>query len=105
MRSKLFFLFSSLALLSLLSACVSPYGGTFRFRGPGGLDQFSKEFHQCVVQSRGTSAGSLVTVNNGRQASDMPSCGELRLCLASKGYYQDPNGNIDAAPVAVRCMP
>lgn len=105
MKSKLIFLFSSFALLFLLSGCVSPYGGTFRFRGPGGIDQFSKEFHQCVVQSRGSGSGSLVTVNNGRQASDMPVCGELRLCLASKGYYQDPNGNIDAAPVAVRCSP
>ena len=92
MRSKLIFLFSSLALLFLLSGCASPYGGTFRFRGPGGLDQFSKEFHQCVGRQP-------------RVLSAMPICGELRLCLASKGYYQDPNGNIDAAPVAVRCSP
>jgi hypothetical protein len=92
MKSKLIFLTFPFAVLFLLSGCISPYGGTLRFRGPGGLEQFSKEFHQCVAESRAS-------------GTPLPICGELRLCMVAKGYYQDPNGHIDATPVAVRCEP
>lgn len=89
-------------VVSVLAGCA--FGGTYRFRGPGGLDQFAKEFNQCVIQSRG-SGNVTVNLGNARQGGDLPACGELRLCMASKGYYQDPNGNIDAQPVAVSCRP
>tara|TARA_R100000808_G_scaffold4441_2_gene14614 strand:+ start:3083 stop:3301 length:219 start_codon:yes stop_codon:yes gene_type:complete len=68
-----------------------PYGGTFKFSGPSGAtnQQFFKANSDCYAKVQ--------------PAVGPPQCGALMVCMAGKGYTQDPNGRFDGKPVAVRC--
>jgi starvation-inducible outer membrane lipoprotein len=93
----------------LLSACVAiPYGGTFRFEGPGTEQDFVNAYYACASQTPETlslSARFNPSVGAMISTSTAPSCSMLRLCLASRGYTQTSTGRFDSRTVAVRCNP
>lgn len=88
---------TTIVVVLLVTGCaLNPYGGTFKFSGPGDFQAFSKVFYQCVMQSSQRVGGVSFS-------QVLPSCGALRACLAASDYYQDPNGKIDGEPIAVKC--
>jgi hypothetical protein len=97
-----------LVCVFVLSGCAdmapAPYKGTYRFSGPGTFQEFAQVRYQCLQETKarvssgfanefGASAGSTVK----------PSCSAFAACLAAKGYYNDPNGNLDASSIIVDC--
>jgi len=88
-----------------LTACVSlPYGGTFRFDGPGTFQDFAQARYQCTQETSRRVSGAYVNQYGGSSSSNvMPSCSAFSACLAAKGYYRNPNGRLDASAIRVDC--
>jgi len=75
-------------------------------RGPGDLEDLAKVQYQCVQENRTAVSGGYANGYGAATSSQViASCSELRSCMAAHGYFQDPNGNIDATSIAVRCRP
>lgn len=85
---------------------LKPHGGTYKFRGPGDLQALAVEFNSCVNQTTPRAVTTVVLDDTPRSVGSYPDCGQLMLCLAAKGYHQDPQGNLDVEKLPrVKCRP
>ena len=83
---------------------LMPYSGTYRFSGPGTFQEFANTRYQCAQETARRVGGAYVNQYGGTSSSNViPSCSSFRACLAAKGYYADPNGNLDASSIRVEC--
>ena len=94
----------SLSLLSILSLAGCIHGGTYRFTGPGSFQDFATVRYQCLQETKTRTSGAFVNQYGGAASSDVtPSCTAFDACLASKGYYRNPNGTFDASSIPITC--
>lgn len=95
-------LFISTSII-LLVACI--HGGTLRFTGPGNMQQFAQARYQCIQETSVREGGAYVNQYGGASANRVVTkCSVFDACLASKGYYRDPAGNLDASSIPIQCQ-
>jgi hypothetical protein len=87
----------------MVSGCVAT---TPKYTGPGGMQEFAKVRYQCVQETSARVSGAAINQYGGASNSKViPSCSAFTACLASKGYYASPTGNLDpnAVGIGVTC--
>ena len=98
--------FSVLSLMTLVGCAQIPYGGTYRFDGPGTFQNFAQARYECAQETSQRVSGGFVNQYGGVASSRvMPSCSAFNACLAARGYYRNPNGRLDASSMVVSCSP
>jgi hypothetical protein len=101
---KYFLLIAVAVLLSSCGGMPAPYSGTYRFTGPGTFQDFANTRYQCAQETSRRVGGAYVNQYGGSSSTNViPSCSTFRACLAAKGYYPNPNGNLDASSIIVEC--
>lgn len=91
---------SSLAI----AGCDTPYGGHYRYEGPGNFQEFANARYECARVNQSYSSTAYVHGRLGTASGSVaPSCSVFNACLASKGYYLNPNGRLDASRIAISC--
>jgi hypothetical protein len=80
--------------LLFLAGCAVPYGGTYKFSGPGTFQDFAGAVSRCYRETQ-----AIAGIHN------MPQCGAVMACMAGRGYIQDKNGNHDVESISFRCSP
>jgi len=89
-----------LAMTVIVAGCAVPP----KFDGPGSFQDFANVRYQCIQEtSARTSSGSANQYGAYTTSAVMPSCSAFQACLASKGYYAQPNGKFDSASIPVKC--
>lgn len=94
------------ALITFSAGCaqVSQPRQTLRFSGPGEFQDFAKARYQCLQETKTVASGAFVNQFGGASATNVaPSCSSFDACLAAKGYYRNPNGNLDASSIPISC--
>ena len=86
------------ALGALLSGCA--YGGTDHYAGPGSSQDFANARYQCYASLRGISGVANAQI---ARLKAPVSCGELDVCMASRGYVRNKNGRHDSSSISVNC--
>jgi len=97
-----------LSAILAIAGCnaVSPYGGTYKFDGPGNFQEFANARYECARATQSYSSTAFVQGGLGAASSNVaPSCSVFSACLASKGYYRNANGRLDASGIVVNCNP
>lgn len=98
---------AALAASFLLAGCGTvPYGGTYKFSGPGNFQEFARARYQCVQETAARQEHGYANRQYGNAAVNstvMPNCSAFSACLAAKGYFRNPNGNLDASSIIVDC--
>lgn len=97
-------LFLLLGVLVLTGCATEPYGGTYRFTGPGTFQEFAQTRYQCLQETKArVSSGFANQYGASTGSSVMPNCSAIDACMAAKGYYRNKNGNLDASSIAIIC--
>jgi hypothetical protein len=77
---------------------------TLRFSGPGEFQDFAKARYQCLQETKTVASGAFINQFGGASTTNVaPSCSSFDACLAAKGYYRNPNGNLDASSIPINC--
>ena len=89
----------------LLQGCAAGiHGGTYMYSGPGTFQEFAQARYQCVKESRKRVSGAFVNQYGGSSSSNVGvDCNVMDACLGAKGYFRNPNGNLDASSIPVQC--
>ena len=102
--SKSFLLIAIAVLLSGCGGMSAPYSGTYKFTGPGTFQDFANTRYQCAQETSRRVGEAYINQYGGSSSSSViPSCSVFIACLAAKGYYPNPNGNLDASSIIVKC--
>ena len=80
-------IFLSLFLTSC-SGISEPRDRNLYYEGPGSRQDLINSRYECVRELKSISSNNDININ---QRSSF-TCGELRACIASKGYIQVPKG-------------
>jgi len=91
-------------LAGLLLAGCAYYGGTLKFTGPGTFQEFAQARYQCAQETAAPQGGAVVNRYGGAASTSVvPNCSAFSACLAAKGYFRNPNGNLDASSIPIDC--
>lgn len=91
--------------LTVLASCMG-FGDKYKYDGPPTAteQQFAKVFYSCAQDtSSPVTVGGLSRMGVNYREESLPSCGMLKACLRSKGYFQDKEGRFDTKDYAVKC--
>ena len=104
MNTKLNIKYLLTTITSVVILCSCVHGGTYKFSGPGDFQQFAQVRYQCLQETSVRQSGAFVNSSGGAATSTVtPNCSAFDACLAAKGYYRNPNGNLDASSIPISC--
>ncbi len=91
--------------LATLAACMG-FGDKYKYDGPATAteQQFANVLYNCAQDtSNPVTVGGLSRMGVNYREESLPSCGMLKACLRSKGYYQDDEGRFNSKEYSVKC--
>ena len=100
------FLKFTVVIAAILGVAGCYYGGTLRFDGPGNFQDFASARYECARSSQSYSSSAYINGAYGNASGGVrASCSVMDACLASKGYYRNPNGRLNASAIPISCNP
>lgn len=96
--------FALLCLVAVTSC--GGFGGKTKYDGPteATSEQFAKVLYSCAQEnSNPVTVGGLSRTGVNYREESLPSCGMMKACLGSQGYFQDKEGRFDLKSFSIKC--